>query len=444
MKVMRTLAMVCVAALFAVTAAYGDQVCQNISMDEAVKLALAHNPGIKQAVQDVRAAESRISQARAGFMPSITASASYIFAHEVPKIGIPANSIGPGFPPSNIESRLDSTYTYNAGFNATWTLFAGGMILNSYSATKDLFKAASYTEQDTRLDTVYRVKEAYYDLLLAQDSVGVIRHSMDLAKEQYRNAKSRFEAGSVSDLDVLNAKVSVSNLRPQLLAAQNNIKLAELTLSNLMGVAFTDAICGNPAVAMPALPGSLDDLQAEAEHSNFQLKALEGQISASKASLAVSAGKFSPTLALMANYNWLTNDFSGAWQPVYQAALVLALPLFNGGGDVGRVSEADANYRKLLSVRYQLRDTIGVVMETAYANALVAQKELRSSEDALVTAQKAESMAEEQYRAGTAINTDVLNANVGLREAQLDYIKAKYSYLTALAQLDRIEGKTAY
>ncbi len=444
MKMRRTTVMVVIAAALTAPAAYCGQSCEQISVGEAVRLALGHNPGIRQSVQDTRAADSRIIQARAGFMPSVTASAMYIFAHEVPQINIPANSFGPSFPPETINAKLDSTYEYNAGLNASWTLFAGGMLWNNYSASKELYRSASYTEQSTRLDTVYKVKAAYYNLLLAQDSVGVIRHSISLAEEQYRNAKSRFDAGSVSELDVLNAKVSLSNLRPQILSAENTIQLAELNLKNLIGVAFTGELCGDPDIALPGLPASVSDLQTGAEKNNPQIKAMDRQIEASKALRAASKGMFSPTLALTANYDWLTNNLSGAWMPVYQAALVLAVPLFSGGATVGRVREADANYDKLVSVKSQVKDNIAVAVQAAYSSALVAQEELKASEDTLATAQQAESTAEEQYRVGTAINSDVLNANVGLREAQLNYIKAKYSYLTALAQLDMIEGRMSY
>lgn len=444
MKFIQTSVMALAAVFFLAPAARSDQACRHMSLEDAVNLALANNPVIKQAVQDTKAADARITQARAGFLPSVTATGAYIFAHQVPSFNIPANSFGSGFPPFSINAKLDATYKYNAGFNATWTLFAGGMIWNGYSASKYLSRASSYTAQDTKLGTVFKVKKAYFNLLLASDSVAVIRHSMNLAEEHLQNTRSRFEAGSASELDVLNAKVSLSNLKPQLLAAENGIKLAELNLKNLIGVSFTGTICGNPDIALPALPADLGDLEAETGQHNLQLKALREQIAASRAYRAASTGRFSPALAVTANYDWLTNDFSGTWQPVYQAALVLSLPLFNGGGDFGKVREAGAACDKLLFVKAQVQDELRAALDAVYADAQVAQQELGASKEALSAAQQAETTAEEQYRIGTAINADVLNANVGLREAQLNYIRAKYSYLTALAQLDRIEGKTSY
>ncbi len=447
MKAIRTLAAVLSAALFMVSvapAARGDEACQRLDIEDAVKLALANNPVIKQAVQDAKAAQSRVMETRAGLLPSISASGMYIFTHQVPSFYIAANSFGKGFPPSSLTATLDSTYDYNAGFNGSWTLFAGGTFWNNYSASRDLYNASSYTEQDTILDTVYQVKAAYYNLLLATDSVSVIQNSIELAREQYKNAQSRFEAGSVSKLDVLNAKVSLSNLQPPLLVAQNDIKTAMLNLMNLMGVKFTGGICGNGNIPMPASPTDPAALRAYAVQNNFQLKAIDKQIAASKYYKKAAYGGFSPALSLNGNYNWLTNDFSGAWQPVYQGALVLMIPLFNGGVDVGRVREADANYYKALFIKKQIRFNVGVAVQSAYFDANVAQEALAAAKDAMTTAQEAVSTAQEEYKVGMAINTDVIGANRGLRDAQLDYIKAKYSYLTAMARLDRVMGKTTY
>lgn len=417
--------------------------CETLNLDEAIKIAVDNNKSIKQAAEEKNAAHARVVQALAGFMPSVTASGIYTFTHQVPFIPIPAGSFGTNFPPSTLNVRLDTTFDYVAGFNAVLPIFAGGMIWHNFRASHSLYESAAEAEQAEKQDTIYKVKKAYYNLLLASESVDVLKHSIDLASEHYRVTKDRYSAGETSELDMLNANVSLSNLGPQLIAADNNVKIAALALKNLLGVDVTGDVCANPEVILPAFTDNLQYYQSQAKQNNFQLKILNKQIEATNDYKKMSLGRFSPTLALAGNYDWLTNSFSGAWQGIYQAELVLSIPLFNGGADVGRVQEASSDYYRLVFAKSEAEDTIRISTEAAFSNASVAEQEIQSAQNALNTAKKAEGIAEEQYRIGMATNLDVLNANLGLKEAQMNFIRAKYSYLLAIAELERIIGSAS-
>ncbi len=423
---------------------YKTQACETLNLDEALKLAINNNKDIKQVQQEKDAAWSRVVQARAGFMPNISAQGIYTFSYQVPLIPIPAGSFGPNFPPNALNARIDTTFEYNAGFTGTWTLFAGGMIYHNYSAAKKLYESASEQEKSEKQEIIYQVKKAYYNLLLASESVDVLKHSIDLAAEHYRVTKDRYDAGEASELDMLNASVSLSNLQPQFIAVQNNVKISGLALKNILGVEFTSDVCANSEVVIPEFSGNLQYYESRAKQNNYQLKIINKQLSALNDYKKVSIGRFSPTLALAGNYNWLSNEFTGSWQDIYQAALVLTIPLFNGGADVGQVKEAYSNYYKLVFLKSETMDNIRISTEAAYSNATVAKNEITAAQEALNTAEKAESIAQEQYRIGLATNLDVLNANLGLKEAQMNYIKAKYNYLLAVAELERIMGAASY
>ncbi len=425
------------------------QACETLNLDDALRLAISNNKTIKQAEQEKDAAWARVVQARGGFMPDISASAMYIFTHQVPYIPIPAGAFGsmPGLgslPPSPLNVRLDTTFEYDAGFTGTWTLFAGGMIYHNYEAARNMYDSAREQEQAEKQEVVYQVKKAYYNLLLASESVDVLQHSIDLAAEHERVTKDRYSAGESSELDMLNASVSLSNLQPQFIAAQNNVKIAGLALKNILGVELTTDVCANPDVTLPQFTRDLGYYESNAKENNYQIRIINKQLTALNDYKKMTLGKFSPTLALAGNYNWLNNELSGPWQDIYQAELVLSIPLFNGGTNVGRFKEASSNYDKLVFLKSQTVDNIRISTQAAYANATVANNEIAAAQEALKTAEKAESIAQEQYRIGLATNLDVLNANLGLKEAQMNYIKAKYNYLLALAELERIMGTASY
>lgn len=418
--------------------------CEMLSLNQAINIAVRNNKDIKQARQEKESAWARVIQSRAGFMPSISAAGIYTFTHQVPLIPIPANSFGPNFPPHSLSARIDTTFEFNAGFTGTWTLFSGGMVYHNYEASRKLYESASEQEKAEIQNIIYQVKKAYYNLLLASESVDVLKHSIDLADEHYRVTKDRYESGEASELDMLNANVSLSNLQPQYIAAKNNVKIAALALKNILGAEFTQDVCVNSNVELPEFSQSLEYYEDYAKQNNYQLKIIDKQLSAMNEYKKVSVGRFLPKLAFEGNYNWLSNEFTGAWQDIYQAALVLTIPLFNGGENIGYFKETHSNYYKLVFLKSQTMDNIRISTEAAYSNAMVAKHEIKAAQEALDTAEKADSIAQEQYRVGLATNLDVLNANLGLKEAQMNYIKAKYNYLLAIAELERIMGTAQY
>ncbi len=341
------------------------QACETLNLDEALRLAIGNNKTIKQSQQDKDAAWARVVQARGGFLPDISAAGVYTFTHQVPLIPIPAGSFGPNFPPSALSARIDTTFEYNAGFNGTWTLFAGGMLYHNYAAAKKMYESAEEQEQAEKQEVVYQVKKAYYNLLLASESVDVLKHSIDLASEHYRVTKDRYSAGEASELDMLNASVSLSNLQPQFIGAQNNVKIAGLALKNILGVEFTSDVCANPDVVLPEFSKDLGYYEDRAKENNYQLKIINKQLSALSDYKKLSIGRFSPTLALAGNYNWLSNEFTGTWQSIYQAELVLSIPLFNGGTDIGRFKEASSNYYKVVFLKSETMDNIKISTDSS-------------------------------------------------------------------------------
>ena len=88
----------------------------------------------------------------------------------------------------------------------------------------------------SRLELVNQVKNAYYTLLLAEDSRKVMQESYDMAKLTHETYTKQYALGAASDYDVLRTSVAMKNIEPQLMQADISIKQARLQLLILMGV----------------------------------------------------------------------------------------------------------------------------------------------------------------------------------------------------------------
>ena len=122
-----------------------------------------------------------------------------------------------------------------ASASAALPLFAP-QLWKSISLNEEQVKLAVEQARESKINTIASVKNAYYSQLLARESYEALQAGYKTAERNVEDTKKSFEMGLVSEYDKLTADVQLASIKPNLLAAQNGIKLAEMQLKVLMGV----------------------------------------------------------------------------------------------------------------------------------------------------------------------------------------------------------------
>lgn len=409
------------------------QECPRLTVADAIRTAVSGNPLLDAARRRALAARADIGSARADLFPQVDVQAQY--THE----SAPASIQIPGTPQTITVGVSDSTVT---SINARQYIYTGGRLPALISQAEALYDAAVAQLGSAEADTALQVRQAFYNVLLAQANVTAQERNLSAAQSQLRDANTRFEAGVSARFDVLRAETQVSQAEQSLLEARNSVETAFVALNRAMGVPQSRRwTIVDPGLApLPAEP--LPDLVAAARRGRGEVLAARAQAAAQEAGINIARAEGLPTLSIAASYNIVStqNPFQNSGWIISATA---ALNLFNGGRTRADVSAAQARTEE---ARANLEDvTQGVEQDVrqSYLNLVTSQRTMDTAETTLRQAEEAYDVATVRYQAGVGTATELADALAQLAQARANLNQARYNYNIVWARLQRALGRIA-
>lgn len=426
-----------------------------LTLDEAINIALKNNNTIQAQEAEVEAAKGTMITGFSGFLPKVEGKLSYYIGEKGYEIRttIPADSFGPGFPPTDLTTGFNSesfTYDYTVGLTLTQPLFAGGKIWNGYRMSMLGKKIQDERLRQTKNDITFQVTDAFYRILLAKSLLDVAREAKALSDEHLRVARARYKAGEATEYDVLRAEVESANLDSQLIRAENAVQLATIALKNIVGLKEDEVINVVGELFPVDFEKTLEECLSVAKSNRPEVLQMEYQKKLARHNYKLAIGNYIPNLALIGNYLSLTNKTNTArlfdkpedkWFESYSVMLVLSVPIFDGLYNYGKIKEAKWGIRKINEIDLQLDRGIELEIQQAYSSLLEAKKVLSAGEKNVKTARRAVEIAQVQYKNGLITSVELLSAEVGLTQAKTNYLQAKYDYLIAVARIKKAIGE---
>ena len=187
------------------------------TIDECVEYALANNPGLAVARQQIKAAEIGVNLQKASFAPRLTARVNY--NHSMNKSE------------HNPTTNMD-TLGFNAGISQL--IWDFGKTIARINMAKYNVLATQYDYDYDLLDVTYNVKTNYYKVLMALANLDIYEQNVRINTLNYERTKAMFDEGLKSKIDVVNAEVNLADSKIQLVNGQNNLANCVLTLKRSM------------------------------------------------------------------------------------------------------------------------------------------------------------------------------------------------------------------
>jgi len=410
-----------------------------LTLEKSISLALSQNPNYLASQERVDAAQAKLREAVAQFFPSLNGAGQYNLDEKVMVLDFP--SFIPGGRPQRVA--IDFTRNYQFSLSFTLPLFTGGRLTSGYNQARYNLLSSQERVRQTSQETVFNVKRGFYTYLVAKELVKVSEEALSLAEGLLQKVKNMSEVGMASRLDLLRAEVRVSNLKPSVIQARNNVAVAELSLKTLLGLDLAQPVEVVGELAYKPFEVNLEESlfkalanRPELSQANFQKK-----MAAEMEKIARAGGL--PTLAVSGNYNYWADVFNFKdknWQNFYSFNLVLSIPIFNGFMTPARVAEAKAMFREIEQTEKGLMNGIKFEVESAVLNMSQAKESLLSQEKNVEEARESVRVAELSYTEGLVTILDVSSAQVALSEARINYLRAIYDYDISLAQLEKAMG----
>jgi outer membrane protein TolC len=416
-----------------------------LSLAEAVERALAVDEEYLSAQEDVTAAEASIAEAKSALYPSLTFDASATRMIGLPTVVIKANSLGPGFPPEDVEFSASYEENLSAGLTAVQPLYQGGRSWTAYRIAKS-YRALSHENlRQARRDTVYATARAYYDAVLADEAVGVANTGVAVAASHVQATEDRYDAGLVSEYDVLRARVELANLETARNRAEDGRAAAVRYLLTLLNMPPESEVALTDRLGYELEVFDLDESLAAAEEQRPELEQLELTRLIAEENVKIARAGDNPSLFFTAAYTdyayRFTLDFADEWRQQGMLNLSLSWPLFDGFATRGRVGRARAELYKVELSKARLAEGIDAEVRGAYDGLKTAEATVRAQRENVDLAERGLEIAQARYEAGLMSNLEVLDAQAALTQARLGYYEALRAYLFAKLEMRRARGE---
>ena len=405
-----------------------------LTLNQAVEIALSDNPTIQVAEQTVQLKKISDKETVLGLLPEATLSGAYTRTIKKQVMVMQGQKFEIGIPNQ-----------YQGGLTVSLPVFAPALY-KSMKLTKTDVALAVEQARASKQDLVNQVTKAFYQTLLAQDSYAVLEKALAQSEENYRIVKAKYDQGRVSEFDKISAEVQMRNMQPSVISARNGVELSKLQLLVLMNI--------DPETEIE-LQGSLNDYEesvyagvltadTNSLKNNSTLMQLDMNTKILQQSLSINKQGFAPVVALQFNYMYtcMTDNFKFKeyeWNPYSNVSLSVSIPLFKYS-NFSNVKKTNIQISQLMQNRdYTARQL--AMQQQSYLNSMAASAEqVSSNKEAIIQAQKARDIAEKLYEVGRGTVLELNSAEVSLTQAKLTYTQSIYDYLSAKADLDKLQG----
>lgn len=363
-------------------------------------------------------------QARAALLPQLDGTASF------------SRDFVAGQDPRN-SSRNYSAQLGQVLFN--WANFAN---LRSQNA---LSKAADYDLDAAGASLITRTAAAYFNVLVAIESLAAAQTNEDALQRQFDYAQKRLDVGLAPITDVHEARAQYDNARANTILVRNALDDAYRALAELTGQPVTN-LKGLPDDFRPELPAGYDaqGWVDTALAQNPSLKASEYAVEAARHGVSGARAGHLPTLSLGADYGNSTrwDDLPGLSSSgeTYGYGVTLRVPIFAGGATQSRVRQAIASRDIAEDQHEQTRRALVRNTSSAYQALVAGVSEVEARRLAVVSAQSAYDASQVGLEVGTRTVLDVLQNQRTLFQAQVEYASSRYLYLQNLLNLKASAG----
>ena len=395
-------------------------------LDAAVRRAVERNLTLKLRKIDVQSRNEAVERSWNQLLPNLDAGLSLKRTESVD-------------PPWSLSADLVAGLRVNAS------------IRTQVDRARAAYEAGLVSYEQARQQVVRDVGKAFYQVLLYEQRIRLAEQSLELAEKQYQRTAALYEAGRASELDLLSARVTRENARPDVLALRNSTASLVAQLKYLTGLSPEDELDLTGEIALPAWTPDRERVLSEVNASSLAVKRLRGDLEALEISRRITVQDVKvPYVSLSYSYaprvsGPIVDNFTETDNWTRKGTLTLAVsipldPLIPNSKDDASVRAADAG---IAQKRLELEQALYTSrMDAAnLLNQLAGITEtLRARELAATQTEEAFARTTVAYERGASSLLEVQDAQTDMQRAQVAVLNETYNYLAALIDLEYALG----
>jgi len=398
-----------------------------LSIADVVDRTLCHNPKSHEAWANARFQAAQIGVANAPYLPNATATGT------VSRNWDDDNSIN----------------SLTANINLSYLLFDFGGRDAALENAKQLFQAATATQDSTVQNLFLSAIQGYYQVNAAQAALESTQQAIVSSKASLDAATARYKTGVGTPADRLQAQTAYSQALLNHINAEGTLQNARGALANLMGIDANKPYSLQASAEIPVyekFQADIGDLIAEARRRRPDLVAAEAQVKAAEANVGVAIAADKPSISVTSNLGIQDAQHSGLTNNG-GIGLNISIPLFTGFANTYKIRAAQELVEAQRASRDQIHLQIALDVWTAYQNLQTNTQSVQTSQDLVISATQNADVALGRYKAGVGNIIDVITAQSALASARFQHIQAAFNWdiaraglAYAIGQLDDVQA----
>ena len=412
------------------------------TLRECCDYAVDHNIAIKQQENACRQQELQLSTAKNSRLPDLSASASQNF------------SFGRGLTAENTYSNTNTSST-SFSLGTSVPIFTGFQIPNQIKLNQLNLEAATADLEKAKNDIRMQVAQAYVQILYDMEIADVAHRQIAIDSAQVARLQAFVDNGKAAEAEFSQQKATLANSRLTATQADNNTRLAILTLTQLLELPTPD----NFAIFRPdltvgdgfsvAIP-SPDVIYAEALGIKPEIAAQQLRLKGTEHSIKIAQAGNLPSLSLSGglgtNYyttsGFKSDNFSTQIKNNFSQyiGLNLNIPIFNRFQTRNNIRNARIEQENQQLQLDNTKKTLYKEIQQVYYNALNAQSKEKSSKEALQSTKDAFQLMQAKYENGKATITEFNEAKNTYLKSESDLVQARYENLYQQALIEFYRG----
>lgn len=449
-----------------------------LTLDEAIGIALSENPTIKVADLEIERQDYVRKETLGNLYPNLSGTGNY--TRSIVKQTMSREGLSFG---------ADNSVTATASL--TVPLFAPAVYAN-LKLNRTQMEAAVEAARSSKITLVNEVKKAYYGILLAEQSLEVLAESEAMMKKTVDNTQVMFDNELSSEYDLLTAQVQLSNLQPTIIQTKNALEISKMMFRMLLSlpqdVEFTltgdldshmaDILAGGIQYTTDVADNSdLRTLDLQDQMLQQQIKLINSQrlpvIAAfGQATIAGNdmedigfgdmlgggdLGSIDPTryptlMPLFPDLMKLYSDLFGGsspstpatgfwWQHPVSVGVQISIPIFSGNKYNNQARQAKNSLNQLRLQRDYVEESIKLQAQSSINNIFAAREKMYANEKTMEQARKAYEISLSRYDAGMGTILELNSAELSYTQAKLNHSQSIYDYLSAQADYEKTVGR---
>ena len=284
--------------------AYSQQPIESVlSKEDAVKLMLENNYGIKIAENTTKIAENNSGLLNSGYLPSLQGTAGASKDENDSRTDFNGALDQNGDPRPDIEINDAQTTQYNAGLNLNYTLFDGLGRLYNYKRLQEQYALSQLEARSTIETTTVQLMSVYLEIARITENVKVFEQNLEISKKREERARYQFEYGQANKLEVLNAQVDINTDSINIMNSLQQLRNTKRDLNLLLNRDLNASFKVDTTITLQSLL-VIDSFLEKVPENNVRLLQSESSLQISDYDIKTTRALLLPRIGLTGSYGW--------------------------------------------------------------------------------------------------------------------------------------------